>query len=153
MIIEKAETADLQQILKLQYLAYKSVAKIYNDFSIEPLTQTIESVWHEFEKGIFLKAVGGAGEIIGSVRAYIDDDTAYIGKLMVNPTKQGQGIATKLIYAIERECLVERYELFTGSKCTDNLRLYERLGYLRFKEKAITNEITLVYLEKHTGGI
>ena len=152
MTIERAEVADLQQILELQYLAYRSIAQLYNDFSIEPLTQTIESVRLEFDRGIFLKVVGDLSEIIGSVRAYIDDNTVYIGKLMVNPSNQGQGIATKLIYAIEREYSVERYELFTGSRCVDNLRLYERLGYVRFKERAITSEITLVYLEKYVGG-
>ena len=152
MIITKAQYADLRQILSLQYLAYQSEAKLLNDFSIPPLKQTIEEVNKEYEKGIFLKAVDENGDIVGSVRAYRDNNTAYIGKLIVLPEKQGHGIGTELLRAIEHECVAARYELFTSDKSARNIQLYERLGYVRFKEKKVTDGWAFVYLEKHLGN-
>ena len=115
---------------------------------IPPLKQTIEEVDEEFEKGTFLKVVDDSGAIIGSVRAYEENGTIYIGKLMVHPKMQKQGIGTQLLLAMENEFPNHRYELFTSSKSISNIRLYERLGYKIFKEEAVSEELQFVYLEK-----
>ncbi|MCL1804226.1 MAG: GNAT family N-acetyltransferase [Eubacteriaceae bacterium] len=148
MKIEKAQQEDLEKILELQYLAYQSEAVLLDDFSIPPLTQTIESLRTEYGEGIVLKAVGEKGDIIGSVRAYIHGNTAYIGKLMVHPQFQGQGIGTELMAAIELECQAQRYELYTSDKSIRNIKLYERLGYKEYKREAISEKLVFVYLEK-----
>lgn len=88
MIIKKAEKNDLQKILDLQYLAYQSEAKLFNNPNIPPLRQTLVEVESEYQKGVVLKAVDENNTIIGSVRAYYDNDTVYIGKLMVKVLKQ-----------------------------------------------------------------
>lgn len=150
MIIKKAEKNDLQKILDLQYLAYQSEAKLFNNHNIPPLRQTLVEVESEYQKGVVLKAVDENNTIIGSVRAYYDNDTVYIGKLMVHPEKQGQGIGTQLLVAIENEYPKQRYELFTSSKSKKNVELYEKLGYKIFSEKQITDELKFVYLEKLT---
>ena len=50
---------------------------------------------------IFLKAVED-GRIIGSVRGNVlDPDSVYIGRLIVHPDYQNQGIGTKLLKTIE----------------------------------------------------
>lgn len=59
ILIKKAQKEDL--ILKLQYLAYQSEAKLFGDMNIPPLKQTIEEVYDEFQKGVILKAVDGGG--------------------------------------------------------------------------------------------
>ena len=146
--IKKAEQKDLKEILALQYLVYQSEAKLFGDMDIPPLKQTIEEVCDEYEKGTVLKAVDGAGTIIGSVRAYRENETVYIGKLMVHPSMQNQGLGTKLLLAMEQEYPNQRYELFTSTKSISNIRLYERLGYKIFKEEAVSEELQFVYLEK-----
>ena len=150
MNIKKAEKNDLRKILDLQYLAYQSEAKLFNDSNIPPLRQTLAEVESEYQKGIVLKAVDENNTIIGSVRAYYDNNTVYIGKLMVHPEKQGQGIGTQLLVAIENEYPQQRYELFTSSKSKKNIELYEKLGYKIFSEKQVTDELKFVYLEKMT---
>jgi len=147
MVIKRAELTDLQQILELQYLAYQSEAVLYNDFSIPPLKQTIEEIKQEYEKSVFLKATDETENIVGSVRAYTDGDTAYIGKLIVHPSRQGQGIGTKLILAIEQETQATRYELFTGDKSIRNLRLYKHLGYAEFN-KQIVDGLIFICMQK-----
>ena len=57
MIIKKAEKEDLHKILDLQYLAYQSEAKLFNDSNIPPLKQTLSDVKNEYQKGLILKAL------------------------------------------------------------------------------------------------
>ncbi|MGN0153827.1 MAG: GNAT family N-acetyltransferase [Lachnospiraceae bacterium] len=149
MNIEKAEREDLQEILALQYLAYQSEAKLFNNRNIPPLKQTLQDVCNEYQKGIILKALDEEGKIIGSVRGCLEDGTVHIGKLMVHPQEQGKGIGTKLLLRIEKEFPGYRYELFTSTKSKRNIELYERLGYKVFSERNITEELRFVYLEKY----
>ena len=144
--ILKAEQDDIKEILALQYRAYQSEAIIYNDFSIQPLTQTLEQAVDECQYCVLLKAVLD-DRIIGSVRAYEKNDTAYVGKLMVDPDYQNQGLGRLLLQAIESEFPGKRFELFTGHRSVKNITLYEKCGYSRFKEEK-TPEFTFVYLEK-----
>ncbi len=148
MRIEQAAYDDLEQILKLQYLAYQSEARLNNNYFIPPLLQTLENLQEEYRRGRVLKAVNEDNLILGSVRGYVNDNTLYIGKLIVHPEQQGKGIGTKLLISMEQEYPGLRYELFTSSKSLRNLSLYERLGYVRFKETQVSAELVFVYLEK-----
>jgi ribosomal protein S18 acetylase RimI-like enzyme len=148
VIFEKATVSDAEELLALQKLAYRSEAEIYNDFSIPPLIQTLESLEEDFKNQLFLKAVLG-GRIIGSVRACSKERTCYIGRLIVHPDFQNRGIGTRLMNDIERifnGC--KRFELFTGDKSERNLRLYQKLGYRIFKTSKITDQTNIVSLEK-----
>ena len=88
------------------------------------------------------------GVIIGSVRAREEGDTLYIDKLMVLPEKQGRGIGTQLLVAIEKSCPKPRYELSTSNISIRNMKLYEGLGYRRFREEQVTPELRFVFMEK-----
>jgi len=60
------------------------------------------------------------GEIIGSVRAEQSGETCAIGRVIVHPSCQRQGIGSCLMQAIEaRFPSARRYELFTGEKSTE----------------------------------
>lgn len=148
ILIKKAQKEDLEEILKLQYLAYQSEAKLFGNMDIPPLMQTLEEVYDGFQKGAILKAVDDGGIIIGSVRAYQDGGTVYIGKLMVHPSKQGQGIGTQLLLEMEKQYLNQRYELFTSTRSEKNIALYQKLGYEIFDEEQVTEELRFVYMEK-----
>ena len=41
-----------------------------------------------------------------------------------------------------------RYELFTGYRDEKNLYLYNKLGYRTFREKAIHEGLTILFMEK-----
>ena len=120
MIVETALESDLEEILALQKLAYISEAEICNDFSIPPLLQTIEEIKEEYRNRVFLKVIND-GKIVGSVRAHMQDDTCYIGKLIVHPGFQNNGIGTTLLREIENHFKTcKRYELFTGRNSVRN---------------------------------
>ena len=146
--ISVANENDGQEILSLQRLAYQSESKNYNDFPIRPLVETIEEWKETFKTNVVLK-VTVDGKIIGSVRVLEQDGTCHIGRLMVHPDMQNQGIGKKLLLEIERRfSFCNRFELFTGSKSVRNLHLYEKLGYRAFKTEEITDDLMLVFLEK-----
>ena len=135
MEIIKAESGDLAEILELQKLCYQENARRYNDFKMQPLTQTLKDVEAEFRRGVVLKAVE-SGSIIGSIRAYEEAGACHIGKVIVHPGRQNIGIGTKLIEEIEAAFPdVFQYELFTGYKDEKNIYLYGKLGY-----KAVNND-------------
>ncbi|MBW1710273.1 MAG: GNAT family N-acetyltransferase [Deltaproteobacteria bacterium] len=148
MKIERSVVEDLPEILILQKLAYRSEAEIYNDFSIPPLTQTLEEIQEDFRRQKFLKALAN-DKITGSCRAYSKGDTCYIGRLIVHPDFQNQGIGAKLMNKIEAIFKdAKRFEVFTGHKSERNIYLYQKLGYKQFTVEEIHAGLTLVYLEK-----
>ena len=146
--IIRAEFEDLPEILELQYLAYQSEAALFGSKDIPPLKETLEEVQEEYKKGTVLKLVTDEGEIIGSVRAYEKDGTAYIGKLMVHPEHRCKGYGSMLLNEIEKHFPGKRYELFTSTRSVDNIRLYEKNGYRIFDRKEIDAELVFVYMEK-----
>lgn len=149
MKIEKARPEDLESILKLQYLAYQSEADLFGTRDIPPLKQTIEEVKEEYENGIILKMTDCNNVITGSVRAREKEGTVYIGKLMVHPDHQKKGYGSALLKAAE-ECFPgKRYELFTSTRSTDNIRLYKKMGYEEYKQEKVSGELIFVYMQKY----
>ena len=147
-MIEKATLKDLKEILDLQHFAYITEANRFNNMKIEPLTETLDELIKEYEKGIVLKMVID-NIIIGSVRGYIDNNTLHINKLMVHQSFRGNGYGKELIRKIEELYPNKRYELFTSTRSTENINLYQKLGYKIFKYKKIDNDLEFVYLEKN----
>ena len=146
--ISTATLADAEAILALQKLAYQSEARIYDDWSIPPLTQTIESLRGEFGTSLVLKALSGA-RLVGSVRATLAAGTCTIGRLIVEPEFQKQGIGSKLLQSVEAECgSSSKFELFTGTKSEANIRLYKRHGYSIARTEQLSPNVLIVFLEK-----
>ena len=140
--------SEADNILELQKIAFKSEAELYDNFRMPPMTQTLQEMQDDFLHKKFLKAVEGE-KIIGSVRAFEKDGTCQVGRLMVHPDFQNQGIGTKLMHEIEKtfdSC--KRFELFAGSKSEKNILLYKKIGYNIFRTEKINENVSLVYMEK-----
>ncbi len=151
-MILKANRKDLQEILQLQYLAYQSEAELFGSRDIPPLKQTLDEVVGEFKSGVILKMVDDKNAIIGSVRAIERDGTVFIGKLMVHPDHRHKGYGTRLLSEIEKCFPDKRYELFTSTRSINNIRLYQKLGYTTFAQKAVNDELEFVYMEKYENN-
>lgn len=147
--ITRANAADAAELLALQLRAYQSEAVLYDDWSIPPLTQTLAGIEREFAEKTFLKLCDDKNRIIGSVRGALRDGTCEVGRLMVHPDFQRRGIGARLLAALEMEFPdANRFELFTGSRSTANIRLYERLGYCIFRTERLSSQVELVFMEK-----
>lgn len=146
VIIEEVTEEDLTDVLALQKIAYQSEAAIYG-YGIAPLTQTLEDIKASMKELVFLKAVLN-GVLVGSIRARIGEGTCFIGRLIVAPEYQHQGIGRRLLNTMEALHSGKRFELFTGHLSTRNIEMYKRLGYSPFKTVRIGDRESLVYLEK-----
>ncbi|GGY67446.1 N-acetyltransferase [Cellvibrio zantedeschiae] len=146
--ISSAEIQDCDEIIQLQRLAYESEAKLYQDWTIPPLRQTTAVLQQEFPQLIILKATH-AGKIVGSVRAQLINGICHIGRLIVHPDFQKQGIGSALLRKIEQAFdQAKTYELFTGSKSESNIRFYQAHGYHMSHIKNISDRLELIYLSK-----
>jgi GNAT superfamily N-acetyltransferase len=146
--IVDAVPADAEAILALQRLAYASEARRYQNWSIPPLVETLGEVRRHIERDAVLKAVL-ADRLVGSVRGVVAGRTCEVGRLIVHPDVQRRGIGSGLLAAIEgRVPDVDAYELFTGDRSVENLRLYERHGYRETRRHPLPTGVALVYLRK-----
>jgi ribosomal protein S18 acetylase RimI-like enzyme len=148
MEIKPAILDDAEAILALQRLAYQSEAAIYGDFTIRPLTETLEDIKDRFHDRRFLKAIED-GQIVGSVRAFQDEEGCHVERLVVHPDYRRRGIGTALLNMIET-CFpaAHRFGLFTGHKSESNIRLYERIGYRAVRQERVNEKVSFVVMEK-----
>ncbi|MEU9865073.1 GNAT family N-acetyltransferase [Streptomyces sp. NPDC047971] len=152
--ISAADAQDAEHILKLQYLCYQSEAELYGDYSIEPLTQTLDALRAELAQGHGLVARLG-DEVVASVRGRVDETgTVRISKLIVHPRMRRHGLGGRLLDAIESHFAgdpvpgAKRFQLFTGHRSEGNLRLYRSKGYEPVATREIGPRLTLVTMEK-----
>ncbi|MFD6289905.1 GNAT family N-acetyltransferase [Streptomyces sp. NPDC060205] len=150
--ISAAAEQDAEQILKLQFLCYQSEAELYGDYSIEPLTQPLDSLKAELTDGTVLVARLG-DEVVASVRGSVGaDGTARIDKLIVHPRMQRHGLGGRLLDAIESRLAADAgaksFQLFTGHRSDRNLRLYRKHGYEPVATERVDERLSLVTLAK-----
>lgn len=153
-MIGRAEARDAGEILTLQRAAYVSEAQLYGDPFLAPLVEPPEQVRTLFDdpSAVVLKAVEGA-RVVGAVRARIQGETCLVGRLVVAPDRQGRGLGSALMKAVEAEVAgrASALLLFTGHLSEGNLRLYRRLGYAEFRRERVSDHLVLVHLRKPLG--
>lgn len=149
ILIQKATLGDLPEILHLQKKAFSEVALLMDKFDLPPLLQTLEDLSEEYKNNVILKYISADGKLVGSVRGYMDGNkVCHIGKLVVHPGYQNQGIGKALMYEIEKYFpACRKFELFTGEETPNTLHLYKKLGY-RIVSKENSNGLTMFFMEK-----
>ncbi len=143
-----AALEDAPAILALQRLAYEREARRYDDWTIPPMVETLDSVREQIAHHVVLKAVVD-GRLAGSVRGVVTEGVCEVCRLSVDPALQRRGIGSALIEAVEQRFMdVEAFELFTGDRSVENLRLYERHGYRRARTQVLSPDVSLIFLRK-----
>lgn len=144
---------DAGETLTLQRAAFVQEALIYDSVQMPALTQTLDELRAELVDNLGCVAVD-RGRLIGSVRARTDGRLLLIGRLVIAPDRQGEGVGSMLLEAVEqrgRESGCLEAELFTGSLSEANLRLYEREGYRESTRVQGDDGIEQVFLRKPLG--
>ena len=147
--ILKANESDLPEILALQKLCYQENVARYNDNNIPPMIETVDDLLKDAQTHIFLKALND-DKVIGSARGYNKPEYCYIGRVMVHPDYQNQGIGRKLILALENELGGSVFELTAGHLDEKNIALYQKLGYKAYGEKEkVTDTLYFIHMRKN----
>ena len=121
MRIETASVQDAEEILDLQKKSFLAQAHIYDNYSLPPLVQTIDSMRQELARKSFLKAVFN-NQLIASVKFQQMGNLVHIERLIVHPAFQNQGVGTYLMRMLEDKfhCGVT-FQLLTGEKSKRNV--------------------------------
>ncbi|MDO4899089.1 N-acetyltransferase [Actinomyces sp.] len=122
---------DAGEILTLQRDAYITEATAHSDFGLPPLTQTLAELQEELsDPAVTARGIRERSRLIAAMRLHHKGDAVELGRLIVAPDRQGQGLGTLLprhaeaVFPDTREM-----RAFTGEHSAAKLRLYERLGY------------------------
>jgi len=143
-----ASSSDFAEILEIQKKAFYSEAVLYQNFNIQPLSQTLEEMQEECKDKVVLKAVV-EGKIVGSIRANAHEDGCWLNKLIVLPDYQKRGIGEKLLREVEKYFPeAKKSTLGTGANSESNIRLYQKVGYQIVSTTTFEGGIEAVMMEK-----
>jgi len=144
------------EVLTLQRAAYVTEAQAHGDVDLPPLRQLLPELAAELGDREVLAAGwrDEAGRLVASVRVRVRQSAptmAEVGRLTVIPDRQGQGLGSSMLTAVEGQlpASVTELRLFTGERSEGNLRLYERLGYTETHREATPAGYALVHFTKH----
>ena len=143
--IRPAVPADAGEILTLQRACWMQEQQANPDAWVPALHESLDDVRRWLPEWTVL-TMRRAGRLVGGARARLDGDVWDIGRLMVAPDLQGQGLGRVLFEAIEAAAPAEAtsYALFTGAGSTENLRFYKRAGYrLRGEDPDVPGAVRL----------
>jgi ribosomal protein S18 acetylase RimI-like enzyme len=90
------------------------------------------------------------GAIVGLIVLVVDDERFEIDNVAVDPAHQGTGVGKALLQRGETEARrlgFDSVSLLTHELMTENLALYERIGYVEYDRRSY-GEGSLVYLRK-----
>lgn len=142
---------DAGEVLTLQRAAYVTEAQAHEDVWLPPLTQSLDDLRAELaDPSTWAWGYRTGGRLVAAVRVSVRGTTAHIGRLVVAPDRQNEGLGSRLLLDAEQRLPTEvaDLELFTGEHSHANLRLYRRLGYDEGFRRASGAHYDLIHLHK-----
>lgn len=136
----------------LQRLHHRAYAKYVARINRKP--EPMAADWQDIlrDDAVWLAEVDGssAGALVVRVQA----DHLLIWSVAVDPYLQQRGIGRQLLDFAELEALRRGFSeirLYTNEKFTENIRLYETIGYVITHTES-TGERTLVHMRKYISS-
>ena len=125
-----AVLADAGEILTLQRACWWQEQQANPGTWVPALHESLDDV-RRWLPGWTVLTLRRAGRLVAAARARLEGDVWDVGRLMVAPDLQGQGLGRLLLEAIEAAApdQATTYSLFTGAGSIDNQRFYRRAGY------------------------
>jgi ribosomal protein S18 acetylase RimI-like enzyme len=151
--IRDARLEDAAVILDVQKEAFLPATRRYRELRLPPLLERIEDVEHDIREHTVLVAEEPGGRLLGAVRGRQGDECVYVGRLVVDPVAQRQGVATALMLELEgRFPDAQCFELFTGGLNEPGMGLYVKLGYREVRRERESELLEIVYLKKDVSA-
>jgi ribosomal protein S18 acetylase RimI-like enzyme len=111
-----------------------------------PLTDDYAEVVRDFD----VTVAEDGGEVVGLIALGVDDEGFVVNNVAVHPSRQGTGVGRILMEHAEaaaRDAGFDSIYLYTHEKMTENLALYERIGYVEYDRRPV-HLGQVVYLRK-----
>jgi ribosomal protein S18 acetylase RimI-like enzyme len=99
-----------------------------------------------------------AGAVRGFGQVYLRVGRCHFGRLAVAPDARGQGLGTRLLFALaemgQRELGVPEYSLFVSRQNVQAERLYRRLGFahMDYPEAGVPEDYAYMVARSLSGG-
>lgn len=141
---------DAGEVLTLQRAAYVSEAQAYGDAHIPPLLETLESLRAGLSDGQVVSIGLRDGHRLGAVRCRLHDRVGAVGRLVVAPDRQREGLGGRLLDTVEAMVRdrVDRLAIFTGEHSAGNRRLYAAHGFSVVRRETGHGAPSMVHLDK-----
>ncbi len=99
--------------------------------------------------------VEASGRLDAAIELIPAADHVLVENVAVAPTAQGRGLGTQMMAVAERVAAdfgVKEMRLYTNARFTENIVLYEKLGYAIYERIAIPNVGEAVWMRKRLDG-
>ncbi len=128
--VRRAVPADAGEILTLQRACWMQEQQANPDAWVPALHESLDDVRRWLPEWTVL-TLRRSGRLVAAARARVEGDAWDVGRLMVAPDLQGQGLGRLMLAAVEAAAPDDAttYSLFTGAGSTGNHRFYKRAGY------------------------
>lgn len=151
--IELATIEDVPALLDLQRKAFGPICEDLGWDDAPILSERLEQVYEEFAKCTTMKVQNQDGVVIGSVFGRLENDSLYIGRLMVLPEYQQNGIGKRLFREIQSRIPHHHAWLCTCQQVRPPYEFYLREGFKPYKSEQVGSGLTWVYMEKYQKTI
>lgn len=136
---------DAHEIIKVIHAAFKRYET--DPMPSSALAETPNLIAEEIKNGIRIFGAYSNNTLIGVIKVKHNDDHLYFSRLAVLPQYQGQGIASALVMHIENHAIkkkIARVICKVRKSETDNIRLYEKLGYSITNDELTTSPLGFI---------
>ena len=152
IVLVKAQESDMKEIWKMQVGAFKSLLEKYQDYDMNPATESYENVLNKYKQPwTSYYFIIRNNEKVGAVRVIDKKDGSRkrIAPIWIMPLHRNQGLALLAIKELEKLYGSSHWELDTILQEKGNIYLYEKLGYRRIdKIEHIKDGMDIVFFQK-----
>lgn len=151
--IRRALRQDADAMYALQQRAFAEEGRRCGTRDILPLMEQATAIAEHIAHHVALVATEG-DVLVGGIRGIVEQGVCTVRGLVVEPTRQGAGLGTRLLRALEAEVAsVSRIDLTTNTVMEGNVPFYERHGYAVVDRTSPLPGVTLAHMTKTVGGV
>ncbi|BFH65260.1 GNAT family N-acetyltransferase [Paenibacillus azoreducens] len=143
----------VDQIWRLQHIAYRIEAEKIGFYDIPPLLDTHETLQNCGET--FYGCLSEDGELIGAVAtAHESPGSLTLMRMMVHPDHFRKGIAGRLIrHVLDEHLNIPLFIVSTGAKNEPAVALYLKFGFVPFDTFEVAPGVELTTFHRRAGKL